>query len=165
MHRRAAVGRLAATVAGLSLAELPDLETVTPPGDQEFSVTPESLAESSGTATCPVCQEMADALELTPAGLCLRCANRNPGLRATPHSDPFWKLSPREVHRLEGEIQRLAAKLNRMNEELGQLQQRQRIEGGNIFDRAMESQRESWQSLQRELHLLHLLRAASRQFA
>jgi hypothetical protein len=108
---------------------------------------------------------MADALELTPAGLCLLCADRNPGLRATPHSDPFWKLSPREVRRLEGDIQRLAAKLNRMNEELVQLQQRQSIEGGNIFDRSMESQRESWLSLQRELHLLHLLRAASRQFA
>jgi hypothetical protein len=155
MHRRSAVGRLAATFAGLSLGEVPNLEAAVPLPDEPFSVTRANLAESSGLVTCPICQEMSDSLELTPAGLCLRCADRDPALRAEPHSDLFWILSPREVRKLELEIQRLAAKLERMNDRLVELQD----------DRAMEAVRDQWHALQRELHLLHLLRAASRQFS
>jgi hypothetical protein len=155
MHRRSAVGRLAATVAGFSLGEVPSLEAAAALPGEPFSVTRANLAESSGLVTCPICQEMSDSLELTPAGPCLRCADMEPTLRAEPHSDPFWILSPREVGRLELEIQRLAAKLERMNDRLVELQD----------DRAMEAVRDQWHALQRELHLLHLLRAASRQFS
>jgi hypothetical protein len=108
---------------------------------------------------------MKDALDLTPAGLCLSCADQSPGLRAEPYSDRFWILSPGEVRRLEREIDRLAAELNHMNARLALLQQRQMTEGGDGYDRVMEAERDRWHALQRELHLLHLLRAASRQYA
>jgi hypothetical protein len=85
-------------------------------------------------------------------------------MRAEPHSDRFWILSPREVRRLEPEIQRLAAELDRMNHRFAELQQRQIAQGGDAYDRAMEAGRDEWHALQREVHLLHLLRAASRQF-
>jgi hypothetical protein len=164
MHRRSAVSRLAATLTGLSLGEVPSLDATAPLLGERFSVTRVNLAESSGTVTCPLCQEMGDSLELTPAGPCLRCADRNLAMRAEPHSDRFWILSPREVRRLEPEIQRLAAKLDRMNARLVDLYQQQLAEGSDLYDRAMEAGREEWHALQRELHLLHLLRAASRQF-
>lgn len=164
MHRRSAVGRMAATLAGLSHVEVPRLDAVLPLPGEPFSVTRANLAESSGTVTCPICHEMGDSLELTPAGPCLRCADRNPAIRVEPHSDPFWTLSSREVRRLEPEIQRLAAKLDRMNHRLVDLEQRQIAEGSDVYDRAVEAGRDEWHALQRELHLLHLLRAASRQF-
>lgn len=164
MQRRTAVSRLAATVAGLSLVEMPDLEATVSGDHEPFSVTAANLAQSSGMVTCAICYQMADALELTPAGLCLSCADRNPAARARPHSNPFWTLSPRQVRRLESEIQRLAARLNRMNQDLAALQQRQIAAGSDVYDRAMEAVRDEWHALQRELHLLHLLRAASRQF-
>lgn len=165
MQRRSAVGRLAAAAAGFSLGKVPSLEAALPLEDVSFSVTRANLAVSSGTVTCPSCQEMADALDLTPAGLCLRCADQHPALRAEPHSDTFWALSPREVRRLELGIERLSAELGRMNQRLTALQQRQLSAGGDRYDRAMETGRDRWHALQRELHLLHLLRAASRQFA
>ena len=164
MHRRSAISTLAGTVAGLSLGEVPRLDAAAPLPGEPFSVTRANLAESSGLVTCPMCRELADSLELTPAGPCLRCADGNPTIRAQPHSDPFWTLSPREVRRLEPEIQRLAAELDRMNHRFAELQQRQMVEGGDGYDRAMEAGRDEWHALQRELHLLHLLRAASRQF-
>ena len=107
---------------------------------------------------------MSDSLDLTPAGPCLRCADLDPGLKVRGHSDPFWTLSPREVRRLESEIRRLSAELDRMNHRLFELQQRQIAEGGDRYDRVMEAERDRWHALQRELHLMHLLRAASRQF-
>jgi hypothetical protein len=107
---------------------------------------------------------MSDSLELTLAGLCLACADQNPRLRAEPRSDPFWVLSRREVGRVEGEIRRLAAELERMNDRFLELQQRQIAEQSDVFDRAVEAGRDQWHALQRELHLLHLLRAASKQF-
>ena len=164
MHRRSAVSRLAATLAGFSLNEVPGLHAEAPRSGEPFSVTPANLAESSGMVTCPICQETGDSLDLTPAGPCLSCADRNPALRAVPHSDPFWTLSPGEVRRLEPEIQRLAAELDRMNTRFAQLQQQQLADGSDAFDRAIEAGRDRWHALQRELHLLHLLRAASRQF-
>ena len=164
MHRRSAVSRLAATLAGLSLGEVPSLDAAAPlPGDP-FSVTRANLAESSGTVTCPICQEMEDSLDLTPAGPCLRCADGNSAIRAEPHSDTFWTLSPGEVRRLEPEIQRLAAELDRMNHRFVELEHQQIAEGSDVYDRVVEAGRDRWQALQRELHLLHLLRAASRQF-
>jgi hypothetical protein len=130
----------------------------------QFAVTRANLAESTGTVTCPICQEMVDSLQLTPAGSCLSCADRNPGMTARPHSDPFWILSPEKVRRLEQEIQRLAAELDRINGRFADLQQRQASQGSGRYRRALEEERARWQALQRELHLLHLLRAASRQF-
>ncbi len=165
MQRRSAVGRLAAAAAGLSLGTVPSLEAALPLGDASFSVTRTNLAESSGVVTCPVCQEMADALDLTPAGPCLRCADRNPALRAEQYSDTFWVLSPGELRRLEREIERLAAELGRMNQKFAWLRQQQIAEGGDGYDRVMEAERNRWHALQRELHLLQMLRAASRQFA
>ena len=97
MQRRSAVGRLAAAAAGLSLGTVPSLEAALPLEENSFTVTSTNLAASSGVVTCPVCQEMADALDLTPAGPCLSCADQNPALRAEPYSDTFWVLSPREV--------------------------------------------------------------------
>ena len=164
MQRRSAVGRLAAAAAGLSLGKVPDLEAALPLEDNSFSVSPANLAASSGTVTCPSCQEMADSLELTPAGLCLRCADQNPALRAEAHSDTFWALSPRKVRRLELVIERLSAELGRMNRRFTALQQQQLAQGGDRYDRAMENGRDRWHALQRELHLLQLLRAASRQY-
>jgi hypothetical protein len=140
-----------------------NLDAAAPPSSEPFTVTAANLAESSGMVTCPVCHEMWDSLDLTPAGRCLRCADRDPALRAEPRSDPFWTLSPEEVKRLEPEIERLAAELHRMNDRLVQLQQRQVAEGSDVYDRAMEARRDQWHALQRELHLLQLLRAASRQ--
>jgi len=164
MHRRSAVGRLATTLAALSLGEVPDLEAALPLANDPFSVTPDNLAESAGLVTCPICQEMADSLELTPAGLCLRCADQNPTLRARPHSDPFWILSRRELRRLEPEIQRLSSELEQINRRLVALQDKQIAEGSQVYDRAIEAGRDRWLELGRELHLLHLVRAASRQF-
>lgn len=166
MQRRSAVGRLAAAAAGLSLGKVPDLEAALPLEDGSFSVTRANLAASSGTVTCPSCQEMADSLDLTPAGLCLRCADQHPALRAEPHSDTFWALSPREVRRLELEIERLSAELGGMNQRFTALQQQQQqlAPGGDRYDRAMENGRDRWHALQRELHLLQMLRAASRQY-
>jgi hypothetical protein len=132
MDRRAVVGRLAATLAALPFGEVPILQAATSFTGEPFEVTPGNLAESLGMVTCPKCQEMWDSLDLTPAGVCLSCADRNPAMKAPPHSDPFWTLSVREVRRIE---------------------------------REMERRRDEWQALQRELHLLQLLRAASRQFA
>jgi hypothetical protein len=163
MHRRSVLGRLGATLAGLSVGEVPNLAAAAPAPGEPFSVTHANLAESSGTVTCPMCQEMGDSLELTPAGPCLRCADAHPGLRARPASDPFWTLSPTEVRRLEAEIQRLAAELERIDDRL-RMQQQQCGEEAERFDRVMEAERDHWHALQRELHLLHLLRAASRQF-
>ena len=129
-----------------------------------FAVSQANLAESTGTVTCPICQEMADSLQLTPAGPCLSCADRSPGMTARPHSDPFWILSPEKVTRLEHEIQRLVAELDRMNSRFAELRQRHAEEGNGRYRRALEEERDRWHALQRELHLLHLLRAASRQF-
>jgi hypothetical protein len=165
MQRRSAIGRLAATLTGLSLGEVPSLGATVPPADRLFSVTRANLAESSGMVTCPICLEMADSLELTPAGPCLRCADEMPELRAEPRSDRFWILSPQEVRRLEPEIERVAAELRRMNQQLVELGQRQMVEGGDLYDRAVEARRQEWHAVQRELHLLQLLRAASRQYA
>lgn len=165
MNRRSAVTRLGATLTGLSLGEVPSLDALAPLPGQPFFVTRANLAESSGTVTCPICEETADSLELTPAGPCLRCADADPTLKAQPYSDPFWTLSPQEVRRLEREIHRLAAELDRMNDGFLELQRRQIAEGGDGYDRAIEAARDEWHALQRELHLLHLLRAASRQFA
>ena len=164
MQRRTAVGRLAAAAAGLSLGTVPSLEAALPLEENSFTVTSTNLAASSGVVTCPVCQEMADALDLTPAGPCLGCADQNPALRAEPYADAFWVLSPRQVRRLEREIERLAAELGRMNETFARLQRQQIAEGGDAYDQAMESEGNRWQALQRELHLLQMLRAASRQF-
>jgi len=165
MQRRSAIGRLAATLTGLSLGSVPNLEAEFGLEGERFSATSGNLPQAFGTVSCPVCQELADSLELTPAGPCLRCADRDPALRAEAHSDPFWTLSHRELRRLEFEIQRLAAELQRMNRRFLELQQRQLAEGGGMYDRAMEAEGARWQALQRELHLLHLLRAASRQFS
>ena len=163
MHRRSAVTQLAATLTGISLGRVPSLGAEAPvPGDP-FAVTRANLAESSGTVTCPVCHKMWDSLELTPAGPCLRCADRDPTLSAAPRSDPFWTLSPQEIKRLEPEIERLAAELRRMNDRLAGLQLRQTAEGSDVYDRAAEAGRDQWHAIQRELHLLQLLRAASRQ--
>jgi len=164
MQRRTAVGRLAAAAAGLSLGTVPRLEAALPLEQNSFTVTSTNLAASSGVVTCPVCQEMADALDLTPAGPCLGCADQSPTLRAEPYSDTFWVLSPRQIRRLEREIERLAAELGRMNETFARLQRQQIAEGGDGYDQAMELERNRWQALQRELHLLQMLRAASRQF-
>ena len=165
MQRRSAVGRLAAAAAALSLGKVPSLDGAVPLTGDHFSVSWANPPGLSETVTCPVCQEMADALQLTPAGPCLRCADQNPALRAEPYSDPFWLLSQSEVRRLEREIERLSAQLRAMTEKLVGLQQQQIEEGGDGFDRTMESERNRWHGLQRELHLLQLLRAASRQFA
>jgi exonuclease VII large subunit len=161
MDRRAVVGRLAATLAALPFGEVPILQAATSFTGEPFEVTPGNLAESLGMVTCPKCQEMWDSLDLTPAGVCLSCADRNPAMKAPPHSDPFWTLSVREVRRIEREIQRLATKLERMNRRFAVLQQ----QGSEAYERAMEGRRDEWQALQRELHLLQLLRAASKQFA
>ena len=165
MHRRTAVGCLAATVAGVSIGQLPDLDSSADLTGGTFAVTPENLAESSGLVSCPGCQELADSLELTPAGVCLRCADRNPSLRARPQSNSFWTLSPREIRRAESEIRRLSSELEEINDRLLALQGRQAAQGGDRYDRAIEAVRGQWHARQRELHLLHLLRAASRQFA
>ena len=165
MNRRSAVTRLGATLTGLSLGEVPNLDAAAPFPGEPFSVTRANLAESSGMVTCPICQETADSLELTPAGPCLRCAAENPTIRVEPHSDPFWTLSPRVVRRLVGDIERLASELNLMNDRFVELQRRQTADGSDLYDRAIEAARDEWHALQRELHLLHLLRAASRQFA
>ncbi|MFL5449448.1 MAG: hypothetical protein ACJ8AX_12930 [Gemmatimonadales bacterium] len=162
MQRRSAVGRLAAAAAGLSLGTVPSLEPALPLEENSFSVTGTNLARSSGVVTCPVCQEMADALDLTPAGPCLSCADQNPALKAEPYTDTFWVLSPRQVRRLEREIERLATEAQRVDERFARLQQQQMAEGGQ--GPAMEAERNRWHGLQRELHLLQMLRAASRQF-
>ena len=159
MHRRSAVGRLAATLAGLSLGEVPSLDAEEPVLGEPFAVTRANLAESSGTVTCPICHEMWDSLDLTPAGLCLSCADENPAMKSRPNSDPFWTLSPRELRRLEREIQRLAARLERVNDRFARLEQ-----GSDGYSHAMEAGRDEWHAMQRELHLLQLLRAASKQF-
>jgi hypothetical protein len=44
------------------------------------------------------------------------------------------------------------------------LRQQQLAEDSDVYDQAMEAGREEWHALQRELHLLHMLRAASKQF-
>jgi hypothetical protein len=163
MHRRSAVSALAGALAGLSLGRVPKLDAVTPVSAELSSSIRANLAESA-LVTCAVCQEMGDSLDLTPAGLCLRCAERNPAIKAEPHSDTFWALSPREIRRLETEIQHLGAKLDRMNERFARLQQGQIANGSDVYDRAMEAGIEEWRAMQRELHLLHLLRAASKQF-
>ena len=163
MHRRSAVTRLAASVAGLSLGQVPDLKATRPLPARNFSVTRANQAESSGTVTCPLCHEMWDSLELTPAGPCLRCADGSPD-RAESYSDPFWTLSPQELRRVELEIDRLAAELSRMNRRLSDPRNSQTSVGADGYDRGIESARDRWHALQRELHLLQLLRAASRQF-
>ena len=163
MHRRSAVGRLAATLTGLSFGRMQNLDAAAPPSSEPFTVTAVNLAESSGMVTCPVCHQQWDSLDLTLAGPCLRCADRDPTLRAEPRSDPFWTLSPQEVRKLEPQIERLAAELRRMNDRLAELQQRQVAEESDVYDRAMEARRDQWHALQRELHLLQLLRAVSRQ--
>ena len=165
MQRRSAISRLAATLTGLSLGDVPQLEAIVPLRSEAFSVTRANLAESPGIVTCPMCHEMADSLELTPAGRCLACADKRPELRAEPYSDRFWILSPHEVRRLESEIERLAAELNRMNQQFVELGQQPVAEGSDPYERVIESKRQEWHALQRELHLLHLLRAASRQYA
>jgi hypothetical protein len=164
MQRRSALGGLAATVAGLSLGRLPDLSAAVPLTAEPFSVTRENLPQSSGAVTCPACQAMGDSLHLTPAGFCLGCADANPTIRTEPHSEPFWGLSPADVRRLEGEIRRLAGKLERIDHRLVEIKERQMAQGNEVYDRAVEAQWNEWHALQRELHLLHLLRAASRQF-
>ena len=164
MHRRSAVTRLAASVAGLSLGHMPDLEAKVPVPAGPFSVTRENLAESTGTVTCPGCHETWDSLELTPAGLCLRCADASPTVRAQPRSTPFWTLSQRDIRRVEVEIGRLASELDRINRRLSGLGNRGSAEGIDVYARGVEAERDRWHSLQRELHLLQLLRAASRQF-
>jgi hypothetical protein len=163
MQRRSAVTRLAASVAGLSLGQVPDLGATVPRRTRTFSVTRANLAESSGTVTCPVCQEMWDSLELTPAGLCLRCSDESPTVRSEPHSEPFWTLSHTEIRRVELEIDRLAAELDRINRRLAELKDGQ-TSAADVYDRRVEAERDRWHALQRELHLLQLLRAASRQF-
>ena len=163
MQRRSALGRLAATVAGLSLGRVPKTEAEPPLRTQPFVVTPANLAQSSGTVTCPACHTMWDCLQLTPAGLCLSCADAAPTIRARPHSEQFWALTPGEVRRLETEIGHLAGKLERIHHRLVELQEGQMV-GSEVYQRAVETQWSEWHSLQRELHLLHLLRAASRQF-
>jgi hypothetical protein len=107
---------------------------------------------------------MWDSLQLTPAGLCLSCADADPAIRARPHSEQFWALSPGDVRRLEAEIGRLAGKLEHINHRLIELKDGQMVEGSEVYQRAVEAQWNEWHGLQRELHLLHLLRAASRQF-
>lgn len=164
MQRRSAVTRLAASVAGLSLGQVPDLEAAGPFPARPFSVTRANLAESSGAVTCPLCHEMWDSLELTPAGSCLRCADELPTVRAEPCSEPFWTLSRREILRVEVEIDRLATELSRISRHLAELRITQTSEGVDAYDRGVESKRDRWHALQRELHLLQLLRAASRQF-
>lgn len=164
MHRRSAVTRLAASMAGLSLGQVPDLDAKVPLVAPPFSVTRANLAQSSGTVSCPVCHEMWDSLELTPAGPCLRCADASPTVRAEPHSDPFWALSRTEVRRVELEIDHLAAELDRIDRRLSELRDRGTSAGDDVYDRGVEAERGRWHALQRELHLLQLLRAASRQF-
>jgi|tagenome__1003787_1003787.scaffolds.fasta_scaffold20833372_2 hypothetical protein len=163
MHRRSALGHLAGTFVGLSLGQAPSLSAETLVAGEPFLVDDGNLPDSVGLVTCPGCQEIADSLSFTPAGVCLRCADRNPGLRAVPHSDTFWALSPRQVRRLESEINGLATKLDRMNSRFVELRQRQLSHGGDGYHRAIEGGREEWLAMQRELHLLQMLRAASRQ--
>jgi len=83
-------------------------------------------------------------------------------LRAEPYSDTFWVLSPGQIRRLEREITRLAAEAERVDQRFSRLQQQQMTEDSE--GPAMEAERNRWHGLQRELHLLEMLRAASRQF-
>ena len=162
MQRRSVLGRLAATITGLSFGRMPTLDAAVAPPAKRFSVTAANLPESIGTVTCPVCHQMAGALELTLAGPCLSCADRMPTVRASPHSARFWLLSPKEIEQAEQEIERLAGELTRINRHLVQLGD-QSVGGANGYAIAIEEHREAWLAAQRELHLLQLLRAASRQ--
>ena len=162
MQRRSALGRLAATLTGLSVGRMPTLAAAVSPAAEGFSVSPANLPESVGTVTCSICHGMSDALELTLAGPCLSCADQVPAIRATPRSGRFWLLSPAEIKQAEGEIEQLAAELDRMNQQLVELR-RHALAGDSDYAEAIEEQREAWLALQRELHLLQLLRAASRQ--
>jgi hypothetical protein len=163
MQRRSALGYLAAAVAGLSLGELPDFQPEPVHGSGRFVSGEEDQPQSGELLSCPGCGELGDSLELTLAGVCLRCADRNPALRVRPRSDPFWTLSPRETRRAEAELHRLSAELTRMNRRFSELRERQLAEGSDVYDRAMEAGRADWLGLQREVHLLGLLRAASGQ--
>jgi len=163
MQRRSALGRLASTVAGLSLGRVPDIQATPPLPAEPFVVTRANLAQSSGTVSCPACHTMWNSLQLTPAGLCVSCADANPAIRAESHSERFWALSREEVRRVEAEIGRLAGKLERINQRLVELKEGQ-MEGSEVYDGAVEAQWNEWHALQRELHLLQLLRAASKQF-
>jgi hypothetical protein len=165
MQRRSALGRLAATLTGVSFGRVPSLEAAVYHRAVPFSVTRANVAESSGTVTCPICHETGDALGLTPAGPCLRCADQRPELRMEPHSDRFWILTPDEVRRIESEIERIVATLEGIDRQLVALGQRPMLEGDRDYDLAVATKRHEWLALQRELHLLHLLRAASRQFS
>ena len=164
MQRRSALGRLAATVAGLSLGRVPKIDAAPPLRTKPFVVTQTNLAQSSGTVTCPACHTMWDSLQLTPAGLCLSCADAAPTISVRPHSEQFWASSPEDVRRLETEIVRLAGKLEHINQRLVELKEGQMVEGSEVYGRAVEAHWKEWHGLERELHLLHLLRAASRQF-
>jgi hypothetical protein len=164
MQRRSALGRLAVALTGVSFGRVPRLEAAIWQRSVPFSVTRGNVAESSGTVSCPICHETGDALGLTPAGPCLRCADQRPELRMEPHSDRFWILTPDEVTRIESEIERIVATLDGTDRQLVALGQRPMLEGVCDYDQAVETKRDEWLALQRELHLLHLLRAASRQF-
>jgi hypothetical protein len=48
-----------------------------------------------------------------------------------------------------------------MNHRLVKLKEQQTAHGSNVYDRTMEAERDGWHALQRELHLLHLLRSAA----
>jgi hypothetical protein len=165
MHRRSAVGRMAGALAAISIGQVPQLDAAVSPGDPSFTVTPENLARSAGLVTCAGCGETADSLELTPAGLCIRCADRNPAVKVSPCSEPFWTLTPQQIRRVERQIQLLSTQRDRMNAGLLKLKQAQGKQDGSAFDSAMEAARPQLLALERELHLLQLLRAASRQFS
>lgn len=163
MQRRSMLGRVAAALAGLFLRRVPDLEAAPPPANA-FSVSPANLPQSSGIESCPICHTLWDSLQLTPAGPCLHCADSRPELRAEFESKSFWILSPKDVRQLEVEIGRLAAKLHQISDRWAALREQQLAGEGQCYNRAVEAQRSGWLAMQRELHLLHLLRAASRQY-
>jgi hypothetical protein len=106
---------------------------------------------------CPECEKKSPSLTFTPAGICLSCANdADPSPTVRAHSDPFWLLTPEEVERVEGELQRLDTKADQLYSCLNAAPKGSNRERILLADMC---------AVEREALLLHQLRAASRQLA
>ncbi len=130
-----------------------------------YVYTPAEIAswepQSAGNMECPACRTGHaewDALDLTPAGICVRCsASSERPVAATPQSDPFWTLTPEEIARLDGELYRLHTAAVRLEKAID-------WSSPYEFNETEQATEDKLDQINREIHLLLLLRESSRQF-
>lgn len=113
------------------------------------------VPDSSGRTDCPRCGRSVDYLTgITLAGICVRCAAKDPSLTVTLRSDPFWLLTPEEMDRVAVKLRSLHAEYERLESSLPEGD----WDAGGVEGPTLDEMT----AIDREVMLLQMLRVVSR---